>query len=61
MIDLPANPDAIPPKNPAAVELGRRGGTARAARMSPEARSEQSRLASVARWAKVRADKEAAA
>ncbi len=42
-------------KNPAAVELGRKGGQkggkARAAKMSPEERSEAARKAAAARWA----------
>ncbi|HZO63117.1 MAG TPA: hypothetical protein VFB35_09075, partial [Gaiellaceae bacterium] len=41
-------------KNPAAVELGRRGGLrggkARAQRMTPEQRSESARKAARARW-----------
>jgi len=41
-------------KDPAAVELGRRGGKkggkARAARMTPEQRSEAARKAAKARW-----------
>lgn len=45
-------------KNPAAVELGRKGGQkggkARAAKMSPEERSESARRAAKARWAKQR-------
>ena len=45
-------------KNPAAVELGRRGGKkggkARAAALSPERRAEIARKASAARWAKHR-------
>jgi hypothetical protein len=45
-------------KNPAAVELGRRGGLkggkARAAKMTPEVRSESARKAAKARWAKKR-------
>ncbi len=45
-------------KNPAAVELGKRGGLkggkARAAKMTPEARSESARKAAKARWAKKR-------
>ena len=44
-----------PEKNPAAVELGRRGGLkggkARAAKMTPEERSEIARRAAAARWA----------
>ena len=43
-------------KNPAAVELGRRGGLkgghARAAKMTKEERSESARKAAKARWAK---------
>jgi hypothetical protein len=43
-------------KNPAAVELGRRGGLkggrARAAKMTPEERAESARRAARARWAK---------
>ncbi len=42
-------------KNPAAVELGRRGGlkggAMRAARLSPEKRSEIAKKAAMARWA----------
>jgi hypothetical protein len=45
-------------KNPAAVELGRRGGLkggkARAAKMTPEERSESARKAAKARWDKKR-------
>jgi hypothetical protein len=45
-------------KNSAAVELGRRGGLkggkARAAKMTPEERSESARKAAKARWAKER-------
>ena len=37
---------------PASAEIGRRGGQARAAAMTPEARSEASRKAVQARWAK---------
>lgn len=43
-------------KDPAAVELGRRGGRkggkARAARLTPEERSTSAKRAAVARWAK---------
>jgi len=43
-------------KNPAAVELGRRGGLkggkARAAKLTPEQRQEAARRAAQARWAK---------
>src|SRR5215204_778081 len=45
-------------KNPAALELGRRGGLkggkARAAKMTPDERSESARKLSKARWAKKR-------
>jgi hypothetical protein len=40
------------PKNPAAVELGRRGGKARARKLSKKELSEQARKAVTARWAK---------
>ncbi len=47
-----AEPD--PEKNPAAVELGRKGGLkggkARAENMTPEQRSEAARRAAAARW-----------
>ncbi len=46
-----------PKKNPAAVALGRlggkKGGKARAAKMTPEERSEAARRAALARWAPV--------
>lgn len=45
-----------PAKNPAAVELGRRGGLkggrARAEKLTPEQRREIARKAAAARWAK---------
>jgi hypothetical protein len=45
-------------KNPAAVALGKlggsKGGKARAAKMTPEERSESARKAAKARWAKKR-------
>jgi hypothetical protein len=48
-------------KNPYAVGLGKRGakkgGLARAAKMTPEERSESARKAVLARWAKVKAEK----
>lgn len=53
-------------KNPAAVMLGRlgglKGGYARAAKMTPEERSESARKAVAARWAKAKkhSNKEAA-
>jgi len=40
------------PKNAAAVSLGRKGGQARAKNLTPEQRSEASRKAVEARWAK---------
>jgi hypothetical protein len=40
------------PKNPAAVALGSKGGTARAKRLTPERRSEIARKAVAAREAK---------
>lgn len=49
-------PDPAEGKNPAAVELGRKGGLkggkARAASMTPEQRSEAARKAAAARWQK---------
>jgi hypothetical protein len=39
-------------KNAAAAELGRKGGTARAAKLSPEERSEIARKGATTRWAK---------
>ncbi len=39
-------------KNPAAVELGRKGGQARAAKMSAEQRREIAKKAAAARWSK---------
>ena len=47
-------------KNPAAVELGRlggqKGGTARAAKLSPEERREIARKAAAARWTRMGPD-----
>jgi hypothetical protein len=40
------------PKNPAAVALGRKGGRARAKKLTPEERSDAARMAVEARWAK---------
>ncbi len=49
-------PEPEPTKDPASVELGRRGGLIggpkRAAKLSPERRSEIARKAAVARWNK---------
>ena len=39
-------------KDPAAAALGRKGGTARAASMTPERRAEIAKLAAAKRWAK---------
>jgi len=41
-------------KNAAAVELGRRGGTATARKLTPEERKESARRAAQARWAKAK-------
>ena len=38
-------------KNKAAAEMGKKGGTARAARMTPERRAEIARKAAARRWA----------
>jgi hypothetical protein len=43
------------PKNAAAIALGRKGGKARAEKMTPEQRSEAARKAVEARWSKLRA------
>ena len=46
--------DKLPPeddgKDPAAVSMGRKGGAARAASMTPEQRSEIARKAAAKRW-----------
>jgi hypothetical protein len=47
-------PKASKAKDPYAVNLGRRGGKARVARMSPEQLREAMRKASLARWAKAK-------
>ena len=44
----------MPRKNPAAVELGRRGGRASAKKLTPEQRRESARRAAQARWAKTK-------
>ncbi|MFY9910827.1 MAG: hypothetical protein WCF22_23510 [Candidatus Sulfotelmatobacter sp.] len=41
-------------KNPAAVELGRKGGHSRAQNLSPHERSESARRAAEARWEKTK-------
>lgn len=46
--------DAMTPKNPAAVELGRKGGKATARKLTPQQRKESARRASQARWAKAK-------
>lgn len=52
--EAPPLPDPDEGKNPAAVALGRlggkKGGKARAAKMTPEERSEAARKAALARW-----------
>jgi len=48
--------DAPPPdsgKDPAAVSMGRKGGAARAAAMTPERRAEVAKAAAAKRWGKV--------
>lgn len=51
-----ANNEPLPEKNPATVELGRKGGLeggkARAAKLTPEQRSEIAKTAARKRWAK---------
>jgi general stress protein YciG len=42
----------MPKKNPAAVQLGRRGGKARGKKLSKEKRKEIARLGGLARWKK---------
>ncbi len=45
--DMPPPPDG---KDPAAVSMGKRGGAARAAAMTPERRAEIARKAAAKRW-----------
>jgi hypothetical protein len=45
-------PRDMTPKNPAAVELGRRGGKARVRNQTPEQRAASARNAAQARWSK---------
>jgi hypothetical protein len=51
-----AEPESAPQKDPASVELGRRGGLIggkrRAEKLSPERRSEIARMAATKRWEK---------
>lgn len=47
--DAPPPPDG---KDPAAVSMGKRGGAARAAAMTPERRAEIAKAAAEKRWAK---------
>jgi hypothetical protein len=53
-------PEPVRAKNPAAVALGKlggsKGGTVRAKRLSPERRKEIAHRAAVARWAKEKAE-----
>lgn len=47
--------DTVPPdigKDPAAVSMGKRGGAARAAAMTPERRAEIAKKAAAKRWGK---------
>lgn len=44
-------------KDPAAVQLGRRGGMATAKKLTPEQRSESARRAVTARWARTKGRK----
>lgn len=46
-------------KNPAAVELGKRGGKARAATLTPEQLAEIGKKGAAARWAKKTPKKQA--
>ena len=59
----PADAEAEPEKNPAAVALGRlgglKGGKARAAKLTKEQRSEIARKAAMARWSSRRDRKDA--
>jgi hypothetical protein len=41
-------------KNPAAVQLGRKGGKATAKKLTPKERTEAARKAAKARWAKTK-------
>ncbi len=54
IVDFATSDEALPDpgegKNPAAVELGRKGGKARAENMTPEQRSESAAKAAHARW-----------
>jgi hypothetical protein len=59
--DAPETPPEPPPeKNPAAVALGRlggkKGGKARADKLTPEQRSEIARIAARTRWKKAKED-----
>ena len=44
-------------KNKAAVALGRKGGKAKHAKLTPEQRSQQAREMAIKRWDKARKDK----
>jgi hypothetical protein len=54
-----AKKKSAPRKNPAAVALGRRGGTVRAKNLTDAERSEAARKAVQARWNQARAKREA--
>lgn len=49
VVDRPPTPEEQG-KDPAAVSLGKKGGAARAARLSPEKRSALAKKAAVERW-----------
>ncbi len=51
----------MPRKDPAAVKLGRKGGTATAKNRTPQERSEAARKAITARWDKYRSGLKSAA
>lgn len=65
MSSTPRSKKTSTKKNPAAVMLGRlgglKGGHARAAKMTPEERSESARKAVQARWEKARQEAESEA
>ena len=50
--EIEEDTDDKPEKNPAAAELGRLGGRARAKKMTPKQRADVARKAAQARWSK---------
>lgn len=52
IVDIASGEKADEPKDEAAVALGRKGGQARAAKMTPERRAEIARKAAAKRWGK---------